>query len=105
MKALPSPTKTRISSSPGRPVSNCSCGSTISDSISSGEAERQKVAILTCGRSVSGKSWIGRRVKATTPISTINATATMTAAGLFRDNRVKGMGISSHASLTTRIGG
>ena len=42
--------------SPGKPCNTSSCGSRISDSISAGDAWRQLVKIVICGRSISGKS-------------------------------------------------
>ena len=52
--ALPS-----ISSTPGRPCSTCSCGSSNCASASSGDAARQPVKIEMFGRSMSGNSCSG----------------------------------------------
>ena len=47
------------SSTPGKPCSTCSCGSSSSASTSSGEAPRQFVKMEIVGRSMSGNSCSG----------------------------------------------
>ncbi len=56
IKALPRLANAFICVKPGIPLKTCSCGSTISDSISIGEAARQVVCTAIRGRSISGNN-------------------------------------------------
>ena len=88
MKLLPALTLEAISSSPGRPCITVSIGSTISDSISCGEAARQPVWMDICGRSMSGNSCSGSLPRLIRPNAQTIATTTATAAGLRREASV-----------------
>jgi hypothetical protein len=68
-----------------------SIGSTMTSSISDGAASRQPTLIQICGRLVSGSSWIGSLISASTPNSSTMRLAAATAGGFCNENCVRRM--------------
>ncbi len=74
----------RISTMPGRPRIASSIGSISASSSSAGAASRHSALTKSCGWRVSGSSWIGSRMSASTPNSSTMAAAAATAGGFWR---------------------